>query len=157
LIGLSFGGIIAIEISKLIRTEKVILISSMKKRTEIPVYFRLSKTINLQKIIPFSLLKKSNPISNWIFGAKSNSEKILLKQILEDTDISFLKWSIDKILKFQEEEDVPDNIFHIHGTADKLLPSRNISIDKRIEGGGHFMVLNKPKEISVIIREILNY
>ena len=41
LIGLSFGGLIAIEVAKEITTEKVILIASAKNNKEIPFYFRL--------------------------------------------------------------------------------------------------------------------
>ncbi|MEO1802961.1 MAG: alpha/beta hydrolase, partial [Cyanobacteria bacterium J06629_2] len=40
LIGLSFGGIVAVEMSKHIATEKVILISSTKNQQEIPFYFQ---------------------------------------------------------------------------------------------------------------------
>ncbi|MGL5075499.1 MAG: hypothetical protein ACRDBG_06605, partial [Waterburya sp.] len=41
LVGLSFGGIIAVEIAKQIATEKVILISSTKNKQEIPFYFKI--------------------------------------------------------------------------------------------------------------------
>jgi pimeloyl-ACP methyl ester carboxylesterase len=38
LIGLSFGGLIAVEVAKQIDTEKVILIASAKTKNEIPFY-----------------------------------------------------------------------------------------------------------------------
>ena len=40
LIGLSFGGMMAVEVAKHIATEKIILISSAKSKNEIPFYFR---------------------------------------------------------------------------------------------------------------------
>src|SRR6185295_12662907 len=40
LIGLSFGGMMAVAISKHIETEKIILIASAKTKKEIPFYFR---------------------------------------------------------------------------------------------------------------------
>src|SRR5688572_22332577 len=41
LIGVSFGGMIALEIAKLISVEKVILISSAKSSDAIPSYFKV--------------------------------------------------------------------------------------------------------------------
>src|SRR3989442_4959241 len=40
LIGVSFGGMIAVELAHIIKPQKVILISSAKGQTEIPWYFR---------------------------------------------------------------------------------------------------------------------
>ena len=40
LIGLSFGGIIAVEVAKQIDTEKVILIASAKTKNEVLFYYR---------------------------------------------------------------------------------------------------------------------
>ena len=45
LVGLSFGGIIATEVAKLIDTEKIVLIASAQTRKEIPFYFRLAGEI----------------------------------------------------------------------------------------------------------------
>src|SRR4051812_10681953 len=49
IVGLSFGGIVAVEISKMVPTEKVILISSAKSKKEIPNYFRLMGRLGLHK------------------------------------------------------------------------------------------------------------
>ncbi len=50
IIGLSFGGIIAIEIAKQIETEKVILISSAKTKFEIPFYFRFIGLLRISSL-----------------------------------------------------------------------------------------------------------
>ena len=81
IIGLSFGGIVAVEIAKQIDTEKVILIASAKTKNEIPFYYRLAGQMRLHRFLPTSLLKKSNFITNWFFGTNSTFDKQLLKQI----------------------------------------------------------------------------
>ncbi len=121
LIGLSFGGMIAVEVAKVISTEKVILIASAKNRKEIPFYFRLLGRMRIDSLIPASILKKSNFLSNWFFGIESNTDKLLLKQILLDTNPIFLKWAIAKIIRWKNEVAIK-NIIHVHGTADRLLP-----------------------------------
>lgn len=52
LIGLSFGGIMAVEVAKQIEVEKVILIASTKTKKEIPFYYRFAGLLGLQKILP---------------------------------------------------------------------------------------------------------
>lgn len=47
IIGVSFGGMVTVEIAKQIETEKVILISSAKTRLDIPFYFRIIGQLRL--------------------------------------------------------------------------------------------------------------
>ncbi len=154
LLGLSFGGMIAVEVAKQIKTEKVILISSAKSKSNIPFYYRLAGLLSLNKLLPVSLLKSSNFISNWFFGTKSIREKHLLKQIINETDRDFLQWAIDKIVNW-DNMSVPKNIISIHGSSDKILPIGYTSSDYAIKDGGHFMILNKAEEITnILLREL---
>ena len=97
-IGLSFGGLIAVELARQIEVEKIILIASAKTKNEIPFYYRWAGKAGLHKLLPTQLLRKSALISNWFFGATSIFEKQLLKTILADTDPTFFNWAIDKAI-----------------------------------------------------------
>lgn len=154
LIGLSFGGIIAIEVSKIIETTKIILLSSVKTKYEIPLYYRLLGKLGFHKIIPTSFLKSSNFITNWFFGVNSEFDKQLLKQILMETNPVFLNWAIEKIIMWSNIL-VFDNIYHIHGNKDHILPNCFLKADAIINDGGHFMVLNKSLLINKIILRFL--
>ena len=155
LIGLSFGGIMAVEIAKQIPTEKVILIASAKTKNEIPFYFQIAGKLYLHKIIPTAILKCSNFITNWIFGANTKEDKALLKQIMMDTNPIFLKWAIDQIARWKNVTQTK-NILHIHGTNDRILPSRFADIDILVTNGGHLMTLNRADEITKILRKQLS-
>lgn len=152
LIGLSFGGLMAVEVGKQIAVEKIILIASAKTKNEVPFYYRYAGHLGLHKLLPSRLLKRSNFLSNWFFGITSPSDKQLLLQILADTDPAFLKWAIDKVAKWNNEI-YAKNIFHIHGTNDKILPFEFVTCDHKIENGGHLMTLNKADELNKILRE----
>lgn len=154
LIGLSFGGMMAIEVAKLIKTEKVILIASAKTKFEIPLYYRLIGKTNIHRIVPASLLKQANFISNWFFGTENSKDKVLLANILRDTDPIFLKWAMDKIVNWQNVE-IPQNVKHIHGTADRILPLKFVSAGVIIKGGGHLMTVNKAIELDFEIKKLL--
>lgn len=156
LIGLSFGGIIAGEIAKFIAIEKLILIASAKNRNEIPMLYRILGKLKIHNVIPSSLLKSANFISNWFFGVQTPSDKILLKQILEETDNKFLYWAIDKVVTWENLQ-ISSNYVHIHGLNDRILPIKNMKTDYKIQGGGHFMTVNKAEEISKLLKEIMDW
>lgn len=154
LIGLSFGGLIAIEVAKQIDTEKVIIISSAKTKNEIPFYFRFAGQLRIHKLLPKGLLKNSNIITNWFFGTSSIFDKQLLKQILIDSDPTFLKWAIDKVVRWTNQMQTK-SLYHIHGTSDRILPLRFVNCNVRIKNGGHLMTLNKADELNKILRQQL--
>jgi pimeloyl-ACP methyl ester carboxylesterase len=154
LIGLSFGGIMAIEIAKQIGTEKVILISSAKTRNEIPFYYHFAGLLRIHRLLPPALLRNSGLVTNWFFGATSKIEKQLLKQILQDTEPTFLKWAINQIVCWTNQT-TQANVLHIHGTRDRILPFRYVNCDQKIKGGGHLMILNKSEEINTLLRNLL--
>ena len=88
------------------------------------------------------------------FGAKTKEEKELLRAILEDTDPHFVKWAMNALLSWQNET-VPGNITHIHGTADHIILPDNIKPDYWIAGGTHMMIYNRADEINKIINSNL--
>lgn len=154
LVGLSFGGMMAIEVAKWTNPTKVILIASAKNYQEIPFYYRILGKLTLHKILPIRLFKQANTLSYWFFGAKTEAEKQLLADIFQDTDSHFLAWAIDKILTW-ENTTIPANLLHIHGTKDQILPICFVKSDIQIENGGHFMTINEAERVSLEIKNAL--
>ncbi len=153
LIGVSFGGMIAMEIGKIIQTEKIILISSARTKKDIPLSFKLAGKLKLHHTIPPSFVANNNPVTNWLFGAKTTSEKELLSSILKDTDIQFSNWAIDKIVKWDNVDSL-QNVTQIHGTNDRILPFKEAKF--AIKGGEHLMIVNRADEVSRAIKDALN-
>jgi pimeloyl-ACP methyl ester carboxylesterase len=154
LIGLSFGGILSIEISKIRKFKKIFLLSSAKTKSEIPFYYKVLGKLNLLEIIPVSFLKSVNFLTYFVFGAKNNSEKILLKDIIKNTDENFMKWALHQIINWKNK-DFDGNIVHIQGNRDLILPHYFVKFDYLIDGGTHFMTLNQSKKIEQIILDNL--
>lgn len=155
IIGLSFGGMIGVELAKLINSDKVILIASIPRVSELPRRYRMAKAIRIHRWIPISILKSANWFSYYFFGVKSKEHKKILKTILNNTDKIFLRWALNAMLNWKESESV--DLVRIHGTNDRILPIRtkNEKCDYLVEGGGHLMVLDKAKEISeYLIKEL---
>jgi pimeloyl-ACP methyl ester carboxylesterase len=154
LLGLSFGGLIAGELAKLLHPEKVIHISSITNKRHLPFLFRLIGATGIHKLIPASLMSPPMGLANWFFGIKNPENKKLLKEIIDDTDKDFLKWAIGRLLS-DEVIVASENLIRIHGTNDKLLPLREKDGVIKIDGGGHFMVIEQADEVSKELNNIL--
>ncbi|MGN7784629.1 hypothetical protein ACTJIJ_08885 [Niabella sp. 22666] len=64
LIGLSFGGMLSVEIAKLIPVDKIILIASAKTKNELPRGFLMKLLLRLRKFIPDRKLTSPNAIAD---------------------------------------------------------------------------------------------
>lgn len=154
LIGVSFGGMISVEVSKLMPVNNVILISSAKTKYDLEAGANFFLRYRLYNLVPGSLLKKTNFFVDNLFGVKTRQDKDLLAEILADTDVTFFRWAMTNILTWQNDT-YPEQLIHIHGTSDKIIPYENIKADYTIKDGGHFMVLNRAAEIQEIILKYL--
>lgn len=154
-IGLSFGGIVGVEISKIIKLKKLILISSAKNKLELPLIFRWAGRMGANKWLPNSILKHQNFITNYLFGIESKSDEKLFREILKDVDNTFLNWAVNEIVNWKNLVS-PENCVHIHGNRDRVLPIKNIKADIVIKNAGHFMTVNRSKEISKVLKTIFS-
>ena len=156
IIGVSFGGMIAVELSRLTKVKTIILISSAKTSSDLPIHIKLGKLFNICKIISFFPFTAIYYFSSFLFGLESPSDRKIFKNIILDSDKSFLTWASCQIAKWKFKKP-KKNIISIHGTSDRILPfSRSIHHDYIIKKGGHFMIFNKSKEINSILNDILN-
>ncbi len=99
------------------------------------------------KLIPKGLFNPPRVIGNYIFGAEN---KELLHQILNDTDLFFVKWAINELICWKNIQKV-GNCLKINGDKEKLIPYSLCNISVNIKNGEHFMIVDKSNEISRII------
>ena len=153
IVGVSFGGMMTVEIAKRIDYQQIILISSAKNRLDLPWHYRLSGRLNLHKIMPIHFFKNIKFLRYFAFNVKQDFEKKLLDDMADITSLNFQNWAIDVISKWQFDKILP-RLTHMHGTADKVLPNYK-SADILIEEGGHFMVVNKAERVSFELRKVI--
>jgi len=153
LIGLSFGGILASEIAKIIPPKKIIIISSLASNHELPWYFKWAGKFGLQKLITPSVYKQAT-ILNRFMGPGDKEMKAIVYDYVKKADPNFIRWSLNVILHWKHEDKHP-NIIHIHGSNDHLLPCKYVKAEFIVARGGHLMVFNKSKEVNEILRKIL--
>ncbi|MBX2921329.1 MAG: alpha/beta fold hydrolase [Chitinophagaceae bacterium] len=160
LIGVSFGGMMSLEITKLLSVDKLILISSIRNSREVPGWMRFSGKLKLDYLIPkgklhdLRPLKLFSPVENYFLGAATPEEKQLAHEYREKVNPDYLKWSIHHILNWQNNWQ-PPAVYHLHGANDKIFPVTNLSPTHIIQNAGHFMVFQRAAEVSKILKEII--
>lgn len=156
LMGLSFGGMLSVEISKLKKPEKLFLLSTIIGKKEKPLRMKIAGKLGLYKYVPSKYFTQPNKMAHRLFGTKTQSEKELLDQIIRENDPHFIRWALEAI-SIWENTEYPKNAIRIHGTDDKIFPPKNLDIQYLIEGGGHLMVVSDAKEVSEIIKYSLPF
>jgi pimeloyl-ACP methyl ester carboxylesterase len=154
LVGLSFGGVIAIELSKFLSPVQTVLISSFCFKKEVPWFYILLGESRIYKILPPRWLLRPNNIAFRLFGAYKPEIKNLLKNIFEDTDPAFFEWAIRQLFSWDNHWQ-PANLIRIHGTADKILPYKEMMNAFPVKDGEHLMVYSKSAIVSQILTEKL--
>jgi pimeloyl-ACP methyl ester carboxylesterase len=145
LIGVSFGGVLVQEMAKIIQTDKVIIISSVKTNKEFPSRFKIARNTKAYKLIPTQLLADIEKLVKYAFGDNIVTKRIkLYEKYLSVRDKHYLDWAIETILCWNQKE-INEAVIHIHGDADEVFPIKHIRKCIVVKGGTHIMILNKFK------------
>ncbi|MDC1221592.1 alpha/beta hydrolase [Salibacteraceae bacterium] len=140
IIGVSLGGMLASEMKTFLSPEKVIIISSAKCRSELPLRYRIQRYLPFYALVPKGLLKAGALIAQPLFEPDRKSHKEVFIAMLKAKDKRFTKRSIRMIMK-----------------ADNTLPINKVKPTHIVEKGSHMMALTRAKEVSAIINEVLNH
>jgi pimeloyl-ACP methyl ester carboxylesterase len=153
-LGVSFGGMMALEMARLRPGAKVIIVSSVKTRKELPGWMKLSGRLGLNKLLPGNPPRWAR-LENDFLGTETAEERVLVREFMKTADPVYLRWAIGQVINWRNEW-LPSSLHHIHGSNDRTFPLKNIMATNIVPGGGHFMIMNRAKEVSTIIGSIIN-
>lgn len=145
ILGVSYGGLIAIELSKFLNPKFLVLISSVETYQQLPSKLIILAKLGLLKLIPNRFIKPPKFLRYYLFGAK---DKNILNEIIDDTDPKFLRWALATMMSWKNDS-IEVKTIRIHGENDKLIPLRGEAI--KMKEAGHFMVVDNAMELSRLI------
>ncbi len=155
LVGVSFGGVVVQEMSKYLELKKLIIISSVKNKHELPKRMKIARKTKLYKLLPTTLVSK---VDNWeklAFGEFAKKRAALYQKYLSINDKLYLDWAIEKMVCWDQEE-CPKGLVHIHGDKDLVFPISNIKDCITVDKGTHVMILNRARWFNKNLPEIIN-
>lgn len=154
LLGVSFGGMIGIEIARHLPVKKLILVSSIKSKTELPRWMKMAGKLKLNMLLPLRNFNFTEKIDNRRLGVSNEEERLMANAYRKSADSVYVEWAIHQVLNWSNDWE-PAHIARIHGDKDKIFPIRKITNAHIIEGGTHMMIYNRAAEISKYIKEEL--
>jgi pimeloyl-ACP methyl ester carboxylesterase len=156
LVGVSFGGVVAQEMSSYLELKKLIIISSVKTKFELPIKFKIAKKLKIYKLLPTRLLLTSKNYSRFVLGPISRKRLKLYQDYLPIRDKYYLDWAIKNMICWNQDKPLA-GVFHIHGDNDLVFPIKNIDNVITVTGGSHIMLLTKGPLVSRKIVDIISH
>ncbi len=144
LLGVSFGGILVQEMSKHIAFKKLLVVSSVKTKHELPKKMKLARKTKAYKLLPTKLVASIDVLAKYAFGDVIVKRVALYQKYLSVNDKNYLDWAIEQIVCWDQEEALPEAI-HIHGEKDSVFPHSCLGDCITVKNGTHIMIINKYK------------
>lgn len=150
--GVSFGGIVAVELASCMNADSCVLISSISSPSELPPWFRLCRLVPPR---PAELIMRTagTIATYWPRRLKSSTTWRLMKLAGETGD--WHRWASAAVLNWKPSKNTKRTpLTRIHGDRDATFPSRYLKADMVIKGGGHVLPLTHFKEIAQRLNEV---
>jgi len=149
LVGLSMGGMMAVEIAKKFPPVCTVLISSIPLSGQLPGYYRVAVKLKAGFLVSPSLLK-------WLAGLKKRLSPAnkLVADMFRACDNEFFNWALLAIPGWDNHQ-VPQPLYHIHGKRDRVLPIRLTHPTRAVARAGHMLVMTHPAVINAFLADVL--
>lgn len=141
LVGVSFGGIVALEISRVLKPRGCILISSIRDPRQLPPWFRVLGRIDPRTMS--ALIEMVGKLAS-VLPKKLSTRSVLRLRKLYGESGAWHRWATSLVLGWRPKPfDFP--IMQIHGDRDYTFPIRYVSADVCIKGAAHSLLVTHPQ------------
>jgi len=154
LIGVSFGGIMVQEMSKHLDLRKLIIISSVKTKHELPKRMKVVRKTKAYKLFPTGILSRINDWEKLAFGEFAKKRAAMYQKYLSVNDKHYLDWAIKNVVCWDQDQPIP-GLVHIHGDKDLVFPIGHIENCIILENGTHAMIINRARWFNERLPQII--
>ena len=151
--GASFGGIVALEMTRHLEALACILIGSVRGPQQLPKRIRILRRLSWAiKFAPIKFLQRAARTS--AVAARSAGAKNLASIAMQfsDADAAVLRWSASQILSWKSTYEGFE-IRHIHGDRDRVFPIAHVEPDEIVIGGGHVISMTHGTQVNSFLRK----
>ena len=142
LLGVSFGGILVQEMAKHIFVKKIVIISSIKAKEELPLPMIVAKRTNVHKLLPTKLIEDIEYLTIFAFGKGIKKRVALYQKYLSERNSEYLNWAINALVNWDQNK-FSDKLIHIHGDSDTVFPVKNLINPYFKIKGGHAVIITE--------------
>ena len=149
--GVSFGGIVALEVAKHLQARGCVLIASCRGIEGLPPAIRLVRPVTA--LVPSSLIAR---VARWGQASAASIEPAHVREFakLMPRDQAFRRWAVQVLLKWQPE--LPDCPLHqIHGERDSTFNAGNCGADCIVPEAGHLLTLTHADMVNEYLQGVV--
>jgi pimeloyl-ACP methyl ester carboxylesterase len=151
--GVSFGGVVALEMTHHLGLKECVLISSVRSPAEMP--WRLRSLRSVARIGPTRLGSTAGWAARWLAPSMPRATARRLGR-LASPQSAFLRWACWAVLRWQPtREALRVRVHQIHGSADRTFPLWYTHSDRIVRGGGHLLTLTHSLDVNEFIASAL--
>jgi pimeloyl-ACP methyl ester carboxylesterase len=156
LMGISLGGMLAVEMAQRSQPEAVIILSSARGRFDLPWLYQMQRYLPLQHVFPGEFLKQITiRLQPW-YEPEVKVNQALCVDMLRQKDPRLFLRGIHMIIRWQRCTLDP-SIIHLHGDRDRTLPLRAVEPPVIVlPGVTHMMTLFAAEQVDAIVRPLLS-
>jgi pimeloyl-ACP methyl ester carboxylesterase len=153
--GVSFGGMLSLEIAKATRPRAVILIASCRHpRAIAPSVQRFAK-VGLKIPLPAAAARLS-PLAVPALGPMGLAERKVILDMAESAPLAFIRWGGRAIMEWEGCESLPCPVLQIHGRRDRVISIKAVTPDIAIAGAGHVVNLTHAVKVNKHLRAFVD-
>lgn len=154
IVGVSLGGMLAVEMKDFLNPEEVIIIASAKCQENIPNLYKFFRNFPLHRVLGGRFYKFGTRFMQPFYEPMTKENQQIFRSMLKQKDPKFMKRAVRCIVEW--ENDLCSNeVIHIHGTEDRTLPHKTANPDITVENGTHMMTLARGQEISNLLNQYI--
>lgn len=154
LMGVSLGGMVAVEMRDFLQPEAVIIVASVKGRREMPWRYRLLRTLPLYYLTAGRLMQRATQVIRPWFEPEGRPFDDLSTAMLDAKDPRYMPRAVNLIMTWPRM-DPAEGIVHIHGEKDHTLPARRIRDAIILPDGSHMAIMSRAAEVSALVNATL--
>lgn len=156
LVGISFGGMLALELARFLKPRAVIMIAGCRSRHALPLRLTLLSRLgpwlphgiaNAKYVLPLVMYRR--------LGAQTEAQQQLCHDMLQDASNPFMRWIGHAITTWPGVNDPGVPVFHIHGDCDRVILSSRVQPDAWVEGGGHMINVTHADQVNAFIEQAI--
>lgn len=156
--GMSFGGMVALEMSRHLPVKACLLIASIHSGRELPLWARL--------LGPGAWLLP--PFTDWVVSTSATvmlrTTGLILPKPIKQSCVHLsrmypspmLPWACRSVVRWKPDPaGWPFPIYHLHGDRDRVIPHRNTTPTQLVSQGGHVLPLTHPFAVNDFLRQAM--
>lgn len=151
LVGSSMGGMMAVELSKHVKVEALILISAPTGIHQFPPILKWTKKSRIHRVFRPSAFRYLKNLADTFMGFKTPTQRAMFYEMMDNLGPEFIHFSVRALLEWQNNQEPKVDYLQIVGSKDVLFDYKKMKNPIVLENGGHFSCFDRSSEICEII------